>query len=219
MCANMYKMTFRREIKEYVDVPLTHQLVSDVLADYQRPNDKISELIKNGSLISLRRGLYIPGPESDLPIPHLFVIANHLRGPSYVSLESALSYWGMIPERVHEITSVTIKTSYTYDTPVGRFQYRHLASPYYSFGIRREKVAENQYVMIASREKALCDQIVQTPGVILRSRIQTLDFLLEDMRMDEEDLSELDIQSIESWLPDAPKRSSLQTLIKTLQSL
>lgn len=212
-------MTFRREIKEYVDVPLTHQLVSDVLANYQRPNDKISELIKDGSLISLRRGLYIPGPESDLPIPHLFVIANHLRGPSYVSLESALSYWGMIPERVHEITSVTIKASYTYDTPVGRFQYRHLTSPYYSFGIRREKVAENQYIMIASREKALCDQIVQTPGVILRSRIQTLDFLLEDMRMDEEDLSELDIHSIESWLPDAPKKSSLQTLIKTLQSL
>src|SRR5690625_5049288 len=78
ICANMYNMTFRREIKEYVDVPLTHQLVSDVLADYQRPNDKISELIKDGSLISLRRGLYIPGPESDLPIPHLFVIANHL---------------------------------------------------------------------------------------------------------------------------------------------
>jgi len=212
-------MTFRRHIKEYINVPLTHQLVSDVLSEYERPNDKISELIKDGSLISLRRGLYIPGPESDLPIPHLFVIANHLRGPSYVSLESALSYWGMIPERVHEISSVTLKTPHVYETPVGIFRYRHLVSPYYSFGILRERVAPDQYVLIASREKAVCDKIILTSGVILRSRLQTLEFLTEDLRIEEDQLSELDHFLIESWLPDAPKSSSLRMLINTLHSL
>src|SRR5690554_7610137 len=83
-------MTFRRDIQDYVHAPLTHQIVSDVLAAYRRPNDKINDLVQSGLLISLRRGLYVPGPELDLPLPHAFVIANHLRGPSYVSLETAL---------------------------------------------------------------------------------------------------------------------------------
>ena len=84
------------------------------LDEYNRPNDKISEMLKSGDLTSLRRGLYVPGPELDLPSPDVFLIANHLRGPSYVSLESALSYWGLIPERVFEISSVTLKTSKVY---------------------------------------------------------------------------------------------------------
>ena len=92
------------------EIPLSRQLILELLKDYKRPNDKISEWVKNGELINLRRGLYIPGSESNLPKPEPFLIANHLRGPSYVSLESALSYWGLIPERVYEITSVTLKS-------------------------------------------------------------------------------------------------------------
>jgi hypothetical protein len=73
--------------------------------------------------------------------------------------------------------------------------------------------------MIASREKALCDKIILTSGVQLRSIQQTLDFLLEDLRMDEEQLSTLDLPMIQSWIEDAPKKSSLTMLLKTLESL
>lgn len=212
-------MPFRRKIKEYVNVPLTHQLVSEVLTGYRRPNDKISELINSGFLISLRRGLYVPGPESDLPVPHLFVVANHLRGPSYISLESALSYRGIIPERVPETCSITLKASFAYDTPVGRFTYRHLDSPYYSFGIERMEVAPGQFAMVASAEKAICDKIITTSGINLRSRSQTLDFLVEDLRIDEETLGTLNAAKIERWTEDAPKRTSLQMLVKTIRSL
>src|SRR5690625_2218577 len=134
-------MSFRNDIQNYVQTPLTHQIVSDVLANYNRPNDKISDLVRSGLLISLRRGLYVPGPELDLPLPHSFLIANHLRGPSYISLETALSHWEMIPERVYEINSITLKTSQVYDTPIGRFTYRHLSFPYYSFVLRSEEHA------------------------------------------------------------------------------
>jgi len=191
----------------------------DALATYSRPNDKISEMIKRGELISLRRGLYVPGPELDLPIPDSFVIANHLRGPSYISLESALSYWDLIPERVHEISSVSTKTSKIYQTSLGRFSFQHLATPYYSFGIRSVRLTEFQTAMIASPEKALCDKIVLTAGVQLRSISQTMDFLLEDLRIDEEQLQALDVQAIQSWVEDAPKRNSLQQLVNTLQRL
>jgi hypothetical protein len=170
-------------------------------------------------LLSIRRGLYIPGPETGLPVPEPFLIANHLRGPSYVSLEAALSYWGFIPERVYEITSVTLKTAKKYDTPIGRFDYQYLPSPYYSFGIESIKLAPKQTALIASREKAVCDKVILTSGVTLRSTRQTKDFLLQDLRMDEILLKKLDTARIQSWLNDAPKKNSLQMLIKTLNEL
>jgi hypothetical protein len=212
-------MGFRKKIKDYVQAPITHHLVMDVLAEYRRPNDKINDLVKKGELISLRRGLYVPGPEVDLPIPNSFLIANHLRGPSYVSLTSALSYWGMIPERVTEVSSITIKTSKTYNTPIGRYSFQQGKSPYYSLGIERIELAPQQVALIASREKALCDIIVYTPGVLLRSVSQTIDYLIDDMRIDEESLRQLSLTTISSWIEYAPKKNSLQILIKTLQKL
>ena len=161
----------------------------------------------------------MPGPETNLPIPNSFLIANHLRGPSYVSLESALSYWNMIPERVYEISSVTLKTSKKYSTPLGRFSFLHLAAPYYAFGIESVRLSEQQTALIASREKAICDKIILTSGVLLRSVRQTHDFLLEDMRIDEDALRSLNSAVIRTWLADAPKRNSLEMLVKTLEQL
>ena len=212
-------MNFRKKIKEYAEAPLSRQILLDALADYKRPNDKISELLKSEDLISIRRGLYITGPKMDLPTPEPFLIANHLRGPSYVSLESALSYWNMIPERVYEISSVTIKTSKVYKNSVGRFSYQQLKTPYYSYGIKNIDYSPKQSVLIASPEKALCDKIVLTPKINLRSVKQTRDFLIEDLRIDVEELSSLDTRYIEMWISDAPKKSSLQMLIKTLRKL
>ena len=199
--------------------PISHHIVSDVLTEYRRPNDKISELLKSGELQSVRRGLYIPGPEADLPVPEPFLIANHLRGPSYVTMESALSYWGLIPERVYEITSATLETSKTYSIEAGRFSFHHLSAPYYSFGIRSEKLTSLQVALVASPEKAVCDKIVLTSGVLLRSIPQTKAFLLDDMRMDEDLLRNLDISAIQSWIEDAPKKGSLAMLVKTLEVL
>lgn len=212
-------MDFRSAIKEYAEAPISRHVVLELLSEYRRPNDKISELIKSEELISLRRGLYMVGPGMDLSTPEPFLIANHLRGPSYVSLESALAYWGMIPERAYEVSSVTTKTSKLYQTPVGRFSYRRLETPYYSFGITYLELSPRQSVLIASREKALCDKIVLTPGVNLRSIRQTREFLTEDLRMDPDVLDHLDLDAMRLWPEDAPKRSSLQMLIKTLERL
>ena len=212
-------MDFRTIIKEYTEAPISRHLILELLSNYQSPNDKISELLKSKELISIRRGLYIIGPKIDLPSPEPFLIANHLRGPSYVSLESALSYWNMIPERAYETSSVTIKTSKLYKTQVGRFSYQQLKIPYYSYGIINIKYSSKQTILIASREKALCDKIVLTPKINLRSIKQTKEFLIEDLRMDSEVLSTLNIKVMELWVKDAPKKSSIKMLIKTLIEL
>ncbi len=212
-------MDFLRLIKDYTNAPITRHVLLEILREYKRPNDKISELIKNGELISLRRGLYVPGPATGLPIPESFLIANHLRGPSYVSLEAALSYWGFIPERTYEISSVTIKPSKKIKTPIGRFGYQQLPTPYYSYGIRSVELTTNQLVLLASPEKAICDKIVLTPMVNLRSIKQTRAFLLDDLRMDEHLLRTLNLEMISTWLEDAPKKSSLKMLISTLKEI
>ncbi len=201
------------------EIPLSRQLILGLLEDYKRPNDKISEWVRSGELINLRRGLYIPGPKSDLPKPEPFLIANHLRGPSYVSLESALSYRGLIPERVYEITSVTLKSKKIYKTLVGKFSYQFLPTPYYSFGIESVSINPTQTVLIASLEKAICDKLILTSGINLRSVKQTKDLLIEDLRMDENLLKQIDVKIIRSWLKDAPKKNSIEMLIKTLNDL
>ena len=84
-------MDFKYLVRQYNNAPLTRPVILDMLKDYKRPNDKISELIKSGELTPLKKGLYIPGIKTDLTGPETFLIANHLWGPSYVSLESAMS--------------------------------------------------------------------------------------------------------------------------------
>jgi len=212
-------MSFRDDIQEYAEEPLTRQLIMNLLKEYKRPNDKINELVKKGELTTIKKGLYVPGPKMDIRRPEPFLIANHLWGPSYISLETALSYWGLIPERVYEISSVTIKTTKTYKTAIGRFSYFHISLPYYSFGIQSVSLTPKQVVLIASPEKALCDKIVMTSGISLRSSKQVQEFLIDDLRIDEETLGKFDLNEISSWIGEAPKKSSLEMLIKTLKVL
>ena len=212
-------MSFQENIQSYSEQPLNKQLLLDLLKEYKRPHDKIDELVKQEMLVQLKRGLYIPGTKLGIAPPEPLLIANHLYGPSYISLDTALSHWGLIPERVYEISSVTTNNSKMYKTAVGRFSYKNMPLPYYSYGIKQVQLTKKQMVLMASTEKALCDKIIATPGVLLRSVKQTLELLIEDFRIDESYLRKLEITTISSWLKDAPKENSLITLIKALKSL
>lgn len=178
-------------LKSYTNAPIHRHILLGLLKNYKRPNDKISDMIRKKELIALKRGLYVTGEKMDLKRPSIYTIAQHLYGPSYVSTNSALSYWGLIPEKVVEITSVTTKPSKIFRNELGRFSYQKLPLPYYSLGIVHEKVGEKQIVLMASPEKALCDLIILTSGVNLRSKKQTRTFLEEDLRIELEDISGL----------------------------
>jgi hypothetical protein len=212
-------MDFREAVQPYAEEPLTLQILLALLKEYKRPYDKVNELVKKGMLLPVKKGFYIPGPRLGIARPESFLIANHLWGPSYVSLETALSYWGLIPERAFEVSSVTLKKTKNYKTPVGRFSYFQTPLPYYSFGVKSLQLTARQSVLIASPEKALCDKVVQTSGVFLRSIRSTMDFLREDLRIDEEALSQLNREEIESWIAEAPNKTSLQMLIRTLTTI
>jgi len=190
-----------------------------LLGEYKRPNAKIHGLISEGVLEPVRKGLYVAGTFLNTGKPESFLLANHISGPSYVSLESALSYYGLIPERVFEVASMTVKASRKFITPGGVYSYTRLPLPYYAFGIRHQSLTDEQQVLIASPEKALADKIVTTSSVILRSKNDVLSYLVEDLRMDESSLKGLNTRDIAGWLPDAPKKDSLSMVIKTINSL
>lgn len=172
-------------------VELDQRFVMDCLSTYKRPDMKLRHLVKIGALVRVKRGLYVYGDQVARRPYSLEVLANKVYGPSYVSLEWALQYYRLIPERVVEITSVTTKRSAKFETPVGRFSYHHLPIRSYSVGIDLIGQSEYQNALLATKEKALCDTLVIRRGRVSSNRAMR-EILFEDLRIDPEDLIPLD---------------------------
>lgn len=206
------------DLSQYSDQPISTQVLLGLLRGYSRPYDKIMEMVNQGILVQLRRGLYMTTPLVSKITPEPFLIANHLYGPSYISLDSALFHWGLIPERVFEISCVTPKISKIM-VQNAVYSYTHLPIAYYPLGVQSIALTKTQTVLIASPEKALCDKVITTAGINLRSKQQAMAFLVEDLRIDKDQLRELNTTEMTSWLPVCPKRKSIQLLIETLSAL
>jgi len=158
------------------------------LEDYEAPRDKIHRMLSRGLLIQLKRGLFIKSPQMGGRI-RPFEIANLIYGPSYVSFETALSYYGLIPERVQSIISATPKRNKQYETTVSRFEYRYRNQERYATGFCWVKEGPRGF-LIATPEKALADVLAEYPGVGVRSMGA---FLEENMRMDMDEVSQLQV--------------------------
>ena len=127
---------------------------------------QLSRWVASGRLIQLRRGLYALAPPYDAgAAPDVLALASRIRVPSYVSLQSALSYHGIIPEAVPMVTSVTTNRPGQFDTPLGGFLYRHLKRDLF-WGYREVDVGAGQMAFVATPEKALLDLFYLTPGKI-----------------------------------------------------
>jgi predicted transcriptional regulator of viral defense system len=125
---------------------------------------QLSRWTAAGWLYQLRRGVYALAPPYQRHKPHPFVIANALVRASYVSLQSALAYEGMIPEYTPVTTSVTTGRPGLWRTPLGDFAYRHIKTSWLH-GYRRIEVAARQHAWVARPEKALLDLVyLQTAG-------------------------------------------------------
>lgn len=212
-------MELKAALAKYSTMPMSTQVLLVLLKDYRRPYDKIMELVKQGYLMQLKKGLYVAGSKLSENTPEPFLIANHLYGPSYISLDSALFHWGMIPERVFEVTSVTTKPSKTIQTPGTRYSFTHLSADFYPLGIQSLALSDKQQVLIASPEKCLCDKLVTTRGINLRSIKQALTFLLEDLRIDKEIVVTLNTSEMKNWLSVSPKRNSIKVMINAIESI
>lgn len=140
--------------------------------------------VKAGRLLKLRRGLYVLGKPYRKIEPHAFLIANRLQRGSYVSFQSVLAYYDLIPEHVPVVTSATSGRPETVKTPMGSFIFRHIKSTLFS-GFKQVKVADRQQAIMATPEKALVDLLYATTGsdsegYIEELRLQNIGSLSED---------------------------------------
>ena len=101
-----------------------YQALTEALSRYRKPRDKLTKLLGSGAVVRIKKGLYCFSEDfRKEPISREY-LANLIYGPSYVSLDYALSYHGLIPERVDVVTSVTMRRSRGFNTPFGMFSYR-----------------------------------------------------------------------------------------------
>ncbi len=128
---------------------------------------QLTRWTKSGRLYQLRRGLYAIAPPYQKAKPHPFLIANRLQHASYVSGQTALAFYGLIPDTIQAILSVTAGRPERLETPLGVFEFRHvkpeLLRGYRMMALHGQKVPE-QHALVATPEKALLDLVYLQPS-------------------------------------------------------
>ncbi len=146
-------------------------LAGDVDANHIRR--QLTRWVKSGKIHQLRRGLYALAPPYRRVKPHPFAIANRMVPGSYVSCQSALAHFGLIPEYAPTVISVCACRPGSWETPLGSFRFRHIHRKYV-FGIRLLELGAGQQAHIATPEKSLLDLIYLTPGGDLEAYLRSL---------------------------------------------
>lgn len=204
------------ELKELGAVPVDISVLRSLFSSYNYPNDKIQALEDDKKLIRLKKGMYVVSPEVSGQLLSVELIANHLYGPSYVSMESALRYYGLIPEQVFTVRSATTNRSKKFENSIATFRYVSVNEDYYSIGID-QKTVDNKYTfLIASPEKALCDMIISTPRLNFNSMKAVETYLEDDLRLDMSAFAAMDKTIIKQCAAIGKKKKALGLLLKLL---
>ena len=157
-------MNFDELLRLVGDEPVfSSSLLGVVGVSPQQARLQLVRWVNAGKLIQLRRSLYALNRPFRKIEPHPFLLANRIRKASYVSLQSALSHYNMIPEYVPVVTSVTTGRPEEVRTELGIYVFRHVRKPLFG-GFLRVTVAPGQSAFLATPEKALLDLIYLTPG-------------------------------------------------------
>lgn len=184
-------------------------MILQSLQCYKNQKAKLGRMVKSGEYFPIVKGLY----ETEKNTAG-YLLAGSIYGPSYLSLEFALAYYGMIPEAVYTFTSVTYdkKKKKCYETPFGVFTYRDIPKEAYPFGI--VFVKEGDYIFqIATPEKALCDKLYEMSPVSNMKELKCM--LTEDLRIEEETLKTLNLEELQS-IQNKYHTKNIDLLVKIL---
>ena len=190
---SFYEGLRRRIEREEFD----YQMLLDALRSYSQPRDKISDLIGKGIIVRVKKGLYVFGEAFRKRPFSKELLANLIHGPSYISLEYALQFHGLIPERVETVTSVIAGRSRVFQTPVGRFAFRRIPRKAFPIGMGRVEGEAGIAFLMAVPEKALSDYLAADRGGRIQSEKEMGSHLLSSLRIDPAALARLDSSLIE----------------------
>ena len=189
---------------------LTNDIIKLNLQEYSNKDTKICREVKNGNLIKIINGLY----ETDSNI-NGYLLAGSIYGPSYLSFDFALYYYGLIPEKVTAFTSATFdkKKKKMYENQFGVFLYRDVPSNVYPLGINL--IEENGYIyQIATPEKALCDKLYTLSPIKNMSELENV--LYNDLRIDIDELNKFNVQDLEE-IPNSYHSTNVDLLYRYMR--
>jgi hypothetical protein len=145
---------FKRRIQGYPVFSSSH--LTAFPGKLQVLRNQLKEWCQKGWLVKLRRGIYVLNRDDRRINPSRVFIASQLLSPSYISTQYALARYGIIPERVADVTSITTRKTSVFINEFGKFVYQHLKSACFA-GFKEEKDENGFSYFIAEPEKALVD--------------------------------------------------------------
>lgn len=194
---------------------ISHEVLTNSLRKYKRINDKISDLIEKGKLIKIQKGKYVAVPQGDDSRIDTFAIANALYGPSYITAYTALSFHGLIPERVNAIENATTIRSKVFNTQIGKYVYRKMPIDSFHLGINYVSNDLDSF-MIANPTKALVDALWWDKRPEIHGIAGMKEFLLENMRIEEEALYSIDAPLVLNCMEKGKRKKMLKFLYQLL---
>jgi hypothetical protein len=206
-------MTGMNALEKFGNIPIDSAVLYSITSNYNFPRNKIASMEKRGDIVRLKKGLYVVSDKISRKALSRELIANHLYGTSYVSFETALAFYGLIPEKVFAVRSATFKRAKRFENAVGRFEYVTVPENYYPIGISQQTVDNEYTYLLATPEKALCDLILATPNLRLQSVKAMQVYLEEDLRVDFSALREIDTGIIRQCMAVGRKKMELRQLI------
>ncbi len=201
-------------MKNLIQLPseFDYNLLLHALRDYKKPRDKIRSLLREKDIIRVKKGLYVLGKEYNNPY-NKFVLSNLIYGPSYITGQTALAFWNMIPERVELMISMTAKRKKEFETPIGRFCYWYCPKKVFNIGIQLEDLGDQKKFLIASPEKALCDVTAMQTHISTKNGMKEF---LELMRLDYSVNKKPDLSLLEK-IKTGYRRKSVKLLVDCLK--
>jgi len=175
----------------------SHLQLVEELRQYSSPKAKITRMINSKEIIQVKRGIFLNADDNTYSLKSLSSI---IYGPSYISFQSAMAHYGIIPERVKAITcaSYNKNKNKVFHTDVGDFYYYYIPTKVYPYDTAI--VEENdQNFIIASPEKAICDSLYKVRNITSENDLVKL--LFEDWRIDLDSVKKMNRKSFQFLLP------------------
>lgn len=186
------------EIKHKINTDIfDYQALSMAIEGQSHKRRYISILVRKNYILRIKKGLYTWGAKVRNSPLQLETIANLIYGPSYLALESAFSFYGLIPERVETFISMTTKRNKTFLTPVGEFEYIYQNPKKFSIGNTLINNASQKF-LISTKEKTLIDYLIYRVKEKPRN-VSFLEILHKDLRIDESLMENINIIDLKNF--------------------
>ena len=189
---------------------VTTSMLKEKFHDYVDPLDKIKRDADKGVIVRLAKGIYETDKNTE---PCL--LAESILSPSYLSFDWALSFYGLIPERVFAITSASLglRKNKTFENQFGRYEYTDIPVEAFSEGLTYLENSEYA-AKIAMKEKAICDSLCKWR--VVKNVKELKELLFEDKRIDEDEFALCDFELMKR-LAKLYNKTNLKLLIKLIR--